>query len=293
MENNDLSATHEEHQRNARSMKLGLAGMMAVLAIANGYLFWRVHQLDTRAAEWQAATSQQIAEMRENASLNDAAHAKNLAALQAELAAARQEAALTAGHAKVEALKHADQLAQRLADEQQQQEQQVASELNAVKQDASTANSKLADVSSDVAATKTDVASTKSKLDDTVADLKRVRGDMGVMSDRIATNGTELSALRALGERNYFEFDLSKSKTPQKVGGIQVVVKKTDPKRSRFTIEILADDRTVEKRDRTINEPVQFYVNKARQPFEIVVNEITKDHLVGYLATPKVEMARR
>jgi len=293
MENNDLSAMHEEHQRNARSMKLGLAGMLAVLALANGYLVWRVHQLDTRAAEWQAATSQQISEMRENASLNDAAHAENMAALQAELAAARQEAAQTAGHAKVEALKHADQLAQRLADEQQQQEQQVASELNAVKQDASTANSELADVSSDVAATKTDVASTKSKLDDTVADLKRVRGDMGVMSDRIATNGTELSALRALGERNYFEFDLSKSKTPQKVGGIQVVVKKTDPKRSRFTIEILADDRTVEKRDRTINEPVQFYVNKARQPYEIVVNEITKDHLVGYLATPKVEMARR
>jgi chromosome segregation ATPase len=293
MNNDGLSATHEEVRRSERSTKFALAGMLVVLAVANGYLFWRVHQLDTRTSEWQTTASQQISEMRENASVADVTHAKNLAALQAELAEARQEASETAGHAKVEALKHADQLARRLADAQQQQQKQVASELNEVKESATTANSKLADVSNDVAATKTDVASTKSALDNTVADLKRVRGDMGVLSDRIATNGTELAALRTLGERNYIEFNLTKSKTPQKVGGIELLVKKTDPKRSRFTIEIQADDRTVEKRDRTLNEPVQFYVAKAHQPYEIVVNEITKDHLVGYLATPKVEVARR
>jgi hypothetical protein len=144
-----------------------------------------------------------------------------------------------------------------------------------------------------VAATKTDVATTKSELANTVADLKRVRGDMGVLSDRIATNGTELAALRTLGERNYFEFNITKAKTPQKVAGVELWLKKTDPKRSRFTIQVLADDKTVEKRDRTINEPVQFYVSKFHQPYEIVVNEITKDHIVGYLATPKVELARR
>jgi hypothetical protein len=293
MENDGLSATHEEVRQSARSTKLALAGALVVLAIANGFTIWRLSRLDTRMSQWQAAASQQISAIRDSATLNDAAHAKNLADLQAELAEARQEAAATAGHAKVEALKHADQLARRLADEQQEQQQQVASELNEVKETATTANSKLADVSNDVAATKTDVASTKSELENTVADLKRVRGDMGVLSDRIATNGTELAALRALGERDYIEFNLTKSKDPQKVGSVELWVKKVDPKRSRFTIVIQADDRTVEKRDRTINEPVQFYVNKAHQPYEIVVNEITKDHLAGYLATPKVEMARR
>jgi len=293
MDNDGLSATHEEVQHSSRSTKFALAGMLVVLALSNGYLFWRLSKLETGTSQWQSATSQQISEIRDTASISDSTHAKNLAALQADLAEAREEAAATAGHAKVEALKHADQLARKLAAEQQQQQQQVASELSAVKQNATTANSKLADVSNDVAATKTDVASTKSELENTVADLKRVRGDMGVLSDRIATNGTELAALRTLGERNYFEFNLAKSKLPQKVGGVQLLVKKTDPKRSRFTIEVQADDRTVEKRDRTVNEPVQFYVAKARQPYEIVVNEITKDHLVGYLATPKVEMARR
>jgi hypothetical protein len=116
---------------------------------------------------------------------------------------------------------------------------------------------------------------------------------MGVLSGRIATNGQELTALRALGERNYFEFNVAKSRLPQKVANVQVSVKKTDPKRSRFTLVVLADDKTVEKRDRTINEPVQFYVANSRQPYEIVVNEVTKDRIVGYLATPKVEMARK
>jgi septal ring factor EnvC (AmiA/AmiB activator) len=210
-------------------------------------------------------------------------------ALQADLAEARNQAVTTAGRARLEALKHADQLAKQLADEQQQ----VASELTEVKQTATTATSRLADVTTDVAATKTDVAATKSELANTVADLKRVRGDMGVLSDRIATNGTELAALRTLGERNYFEFNVAKSKTPQKVAGVQLWLKKADPRRSRFTIQLQADDKTVEKRDRTINEPVQFYVSKFSQPYEIVVNEITKDYIVGYLATPKVELARR
>jgi len=266
-----------------------LIGVLAILAIAYAYLFWRVHRLEAGTTASNATTAQEISALRQTVAANDSTHFKNMESLQADLAEARRQAATTAGQAKLEALKHADQLARQLADEQQQ----VATQLTEVKQSATTANSKLADVTSDVAATKTDVAATKTELQNTVSDLKRVRGDMGVLSDRIATNGTELAALRTLGERNYIEFNIAKSKAPQKVADVQLLLKKTDVKRHRFSIELQADDRTVEKRDRTVNEPVQFYVSKARQPYEIVVNEITKDHIVGYLATPKVEMARR
>ncbi len=289
MNEDEVSAMRDEGRHSSRSTMVALLGVLVVLAVANGYLFWRMHRLETGTSQWRAATSEQISALRETVSANDSTHFKNMEALQAELAEARHDATVTVGHAKTEALKHADQLAQQLADEQQH----VASELTEVKQSATTANTKLADVSNDVAATKTDVAATKSELQNTVADLKRVRGDMGVLSDRIATNGTELAALKSLGERNYFEFNIAKSKLPQKVADVTIGVKKTDPKRKRFTIELQADDKTVEKRDRSINEPVQFYVSKSRQPYEIVVNEVNKDHIVGYLATPKVEMARR
>ncbi len=116
---------------------------------------------------------------------------------------------------------------------------------------------------------------------------------MGVMSGLIATNSKDLSALRELGERNYFEFDLSKRQITKKVGDVTLTLKKSDPKRNRYTVEILADDKRVEKRDKTVNEPVQLYVSDNRQPYEIVVNQIKKDEIVGYLSTPKVKMARR
>jgi hypothetical protein len=134
---------------------------------------------------------------------------------------------------------------------------------------------------------------TKSEVEKTAGELKRVTGDLGVMSGLIATNAKELAALKELGERNYFEFSVAKSKSPQRVGGVRLPLKKADLKQNRYTIELYADDKRVEKRDRHINEPVQFYVSQSRLPYEIVVNEVKKDQIVGYLATPKVQMARK
>jgi multidrug efflux pump subunit AcrA (membrane-fusion protein) len=265
-----------------------LVTVALLLFACSVYLFWRVQRLETATSQWTAATSQQITELRGAVSDNDSTQVKKMATLERELEEARRQADSTAGQAKIDAQRHAEQLAKRLAEAQKQQQQ----ELTEIQQNAATANTKIDGVSSDVAATKSDVAATKSQLESTVADLKRVTGDMGVLSDRIATNGQELSVLRKLGERNYFEFTILKSKAPQKVANLQLWVKKTDTKKNRFTITILADDKTVEKRDRTINEPVQFYVSKSRQPYELVVNQITKDGITGYLAEPKLEMAR-
>ena len=293
MDNNGMPATHDEVRGGTGSKIWALVAAVVMLLGANVYLFSRMSSLETGTAQWKSAMSRQVSEFRDAVSTSDAAHAKNVEVLRTDLEVARHQAELIAGHANRAAQKHADQLAKELDDAQQQQQRQVASELTEIKQGAATTNTKIADVSSDVAATKSDVAATKSDLQNTVSELKRVTGDMGVLSDRIATNGGELSALRALGERNYFEFDIPKSNVAQKVANVQLLVKRIDPKRNRFTIEIQADDKTVEKRDRTINEPVQFYVSKARQPYEIVVNEVTKNHIVGYLATPRVEMARK
>jgi hypothetical protein len=116
---------------------------------------------------------------------------------------------------------------------------------------------------------------------------------MGVMSGLIATNAKDLAALRELGDRNYIEFDLAKAKGEQKVGGMVLTLKKSDPKRNRYTVEVMAEDKRVEKRDKTVNEPVQIYVGGDRQPNEIVVNQVKKDEIVGYVAIPKVTVARR
>src|SRR5262249_10100121 len=145
----------------------------------------------------------------------------------------------------------------------------------------------------DVTGVKTEVASTKEGLDKTNSDLKRAMGDMGVMSGLIATNSKDLQTLRTLGERNYYEFTLNKTQATKKFGDMVVTYKKADPKHNRYTVAVQADDKNMEKRDRNVNEPVQVYVHDSRQPFEIVVNRVNKDEIVGYVSTPKMSLARQ
>ena len=85
---------------------------------------------------------------------------------------------------------------------------------------------------------------------------------------------------------------MAKGKTPQKVGDTTLLLKNADANRNKYTVVVFADDKSTEKKDRTANEPVQFYVSKAHQPYELVVNQITKDVIKGYLATPKDQIAR-
>ena len=162
-----------------------------------------------------------------------------------------------------------------LADGVEQKSQQLMSQLSNLQVDTT---EKLGRVSGD--------------LENTSADVKRVEGDLNTVSGAVATNSKELAALKELGERNYFEFALGKTKAPQKVGDLRLVLKKTDPKHNRYTVEVLADDKKVEKKDRTVNEPVQLYLSGSSQIYEIVVNQVKKNEVVGYVATPKVKLSR-
>ena len=135
----------------------------------------------------------------------------------------------------------------------------------------------------------TDVSGVKNDLDETKSKLERATGDMGVMSGLIARNHEDLEELRRKGDRNYFEFTVQKSKAAQHVGPVAVSLGKTDPKRSKYTITVLTDDKSIEKKDKTAGEPVQFYVKGTARysPYELVVFDVTKNQITGYLSTPK------
>lgn len=273
-----------------------LIGSVVALLGANIYLFTQLNGLRTDFGEFRKVTQNDLSSIKESSTVSTQTARRSLTSLKDELEAARRQAAMAAGHARTEAQKHAEELAKRLELEQSRQEKaaaQMKTELTeAVSNVEKTATSKITEVSTEVGNVKTEVQSAKSELDKTIQDLRRVRGDLDGTSSLVATNGKELTALRALGERNYFEFNITKSKEPRRVGDVAVLLKKTDPKRNRFTIELIADDKRVEKKDKNLNEPVQFYVSKARQPYEIVINEVKKDQIVGYLATPKVQTSR-
>jgi hypothetical protein len=273
-----------------------LIGAVVALLGANIYLYMQLDKVRADFGQFRSSVETEIAGLKESSSVSTQTARRTLTSLKDELETARRQASMAAGQARIEAQKHAEELARRLALEQQRQEQRaqaMKTELSqAVSDVEKTASSKISEVTTEVGQVKTDFASAKSELEKTIADLKRVRGDLDGTSSIVATNGKELMALRQLGERNYFEFNLTKSKEPRRIGDVAVLLKKADAKRNRFTIELIADDKRVEKKDRNTNEPVQFYVSKARQPYEIVVNEVKKDQIVGYLSTPKVQTSR-
>jgi nitrate reductase NapE component len=141
-------------------------------------------------------------------------------------------------------------------------------------------------VKTDVGTAKTDIQRTQSDLAATNAKLERTIGDLGVQSGLIAHTASELEALKRKGDRNYYDFTLQKgARTP--VSTISLQLKKVDPKKSKFTLNVMADDRTIEKKDRTIGEPLQFYTGRDRMLYEVVVFTAGKNTITGYLATPK------
>lgn len=266
-----------------------LFGIVIALVAANIYLFMQIDGLKTEIAKSRESILNEVSSVRETSSISTATSQRRVETLQAQLEAAQRRAQAAAGEAKEEALKQVELLEKKVAVESKKAQEEVKQQITQVEQKSSEQTAKLGQsVSEDIGKVRTDVASTKSELDKTISDLKKVTGDLGVTSGYVATNGKEISALRQLGERSIYEFNLVKSKQPFKLSDVTIQLKSADLKRNKYTIELVADDKHVEKKDKGLNEPVQFYLAKYKQPCEIVVNEIKKDRIVGYLSQPKV-----
>ncbi len=187
-------------------------------------------------------------------------------------------------------LAQARSLAQNIRKTQKESDAKIATQFGQVKQETDT---RFGQVNTDLTGAKGDIDTTKKDLEATKAKLTSTVGDLGVQSGLIARNQEEVEQLKRQGERNIFEFHLTKSKTPSRVGPIQVTLNKADPKKFKYTMTVVADDKTIEKKDKTADEPVQFYVKGVPRPYEIVVFDVTKDKVTGYLSTPKDASAAR
>lgn len=273
--------------------KTGLViAAIVLLAGANVYLYMQLNQVKQKVDNNMDATQARLDKLDETSSLTARANQKRVDELKDQLERARRQASLAAGDAKDEALKKVDETRAQLEAAQQQAQQQLKSDISKVQEQTQTVDSRVSQVSNDVTGVKGDVATTRSQLEKTVAELKRATGDIDGHSVLIATNGKELAALKALGERNFIEFTIHKQKQFQKVGDVAILLKNADPKKNRYTIQLTADDKTTEKKDRGVNEPVQFLTSKAKQPYELVVNDVKKDTIAGYLSVPKVQNSR-
>lgn len=289
-----------EHNENTNRPPSGLVGKFligGVLVAALGGWWYQSSQVASVRQELtnaQQKMDQFHGQMQTSVSLAKTEFNQTVAKMSEQLETARREAQAGSNRAQTVAKQRAGAVLTTLSAKNQQLTQQIDEIKSDNVQKSALVDETLNGIKGDVGTVKTEVASTRTDLTETIAELKRATGDMGVMSGLIATNSTELGALRKLGEKDYFEFTLPKTGALQRVGGIQLALKRVDVKRSRFTLEVMADDKRVEKKDKTINEPVQFYTSGARTPYEVVVNEIRKNQVIGYLSVPKVKiMAKR
>ena len=252
-----------EHQSNAGKWILILLAILVCAGFA--YAHYTTHQAVQKLNQDLSASQAEVKELQ--------ARMQNAEAQEETLA--RQ-----AGMTKKELAQRTAELqsAQRAAESRIEAEQ---------KQQISAVTGDIAGVKTDVGGVKTDVASTKADLEATKAKLQSAVGDLGVQSGLIANTRSDLEVLKHKGDRNYYEFTLLRGAKPQPVATVSLQLKKTDPKRGKFTLDVTADDKTIEKRDRNTSEPIQFYSGRDHLLFELVVWTVDKKKATGYLSTPK------
>ena len=249
-----------------------IVGILAVIGVVLG---WRatIYSQDSRQAMMaelntvKQGTAQTVDAIQQRVEQSDKANSDT----QSELALVTKRLRITQGELK----KARDEAAQ-IRDENAKQ---LAAMDTSVKSELATKAS-----SDDVKAVSGQVTGVRTDLDTTKNDLQMARSELGTL---IAKNHDEIDQLRRLGERDYVEFTLDKKGQPQKVGAVTVELRGTNPKKNQFNLAITADDKRTEKRNRTVNEPIFFYLKGVKQPLELVINQVEKSKVSGYLSVPK------
>src|SRR6202453_3159761 len=254
-----------------------LAAIAVAVLLGIGGLIWSYTLNSKLGAQQQELADAKAANVKLDAQLRETDERLNVATDELKTSLGLTQKQLDSRAQELQVRESREEAASaRLASEQKQTAQQVSQVSSAV-----------TDVKTDVGGVKTDVAKTQSDLATAVAQLTSMKGDLDGHSTLIARNAQELDVLKHKGDRNYYEFTLVKGQR-KPVGTVSLELKKTDTKHSKFTLVVYADDKEYEKRDKNLNEPLQFYAGKDPVLFEIVVNNVSaKNTVTGYLSSPK------
>ena len=247
-----------------------LAAVAVAMLLGIGAMIWSYSLSNKLAAQQQAMTDSTAQNTKLSAALQDTDARLNVATdeLKTSLGLTQKQLDTRSAALQVREVR-GEQTTARLATAQKQTAGQVAA------------------VQTDVGGVKTDVAKTQSDLVETNNQMTSMKGDLNGHSTLIARNADELEILRHKGDRNYYEFTLVKGQKKQ-VGTVSLVLKRADSKRSKFTLAVFSDDKQYEKKDKSLNEPLQFFSGKDPMLYEIVVNNVSaKNTVTGYLSTPK------
>jgi chromosome segregation ATPase len=267
--------------------------LILILLLAVVYLFYDNAQFKKSNRLQLAKISEQIQSLENNQKLGESSVVNQISSLKSEIAGAQEavgdtkaELKKTASQIQAEGQRTKQELSKALATKADSS--QVEAQVQAVKSEAET---KISQVTTEVGGVKTEVSTVKTDLEATRRDLEGTQRQLvdvrDTLSAAVAKNATELAQLRLKGERDYIEFTLPKKNQLTKVEDIRLILTKTDHKKGKFNLKIVVDDNQLEKKDRLINEPIQFLVGQNRVRYEVVINWVQKNQAGGYLSIPK------
>ncbi len=269
-----------------------VAGVVALLCllVGNFYLYSKVNRAEVNAHTLKLTLEEKLARIEKNSNYQLGNAQQEIQHLRASLDEARSEASKKA---KSEARRQTDRLSKNIAGQQRTAKEAVMGEMRTLGDKTFETAGKVEGIEGELGGVKSELAGTVERLESTDRVLNDTKAHMRSIGDWVAGNASEIDKLREKGSRQLVRFQLSRSEEMRRVGDVRMRLRKTDPKRNKYTVEILADDKKMVKKGLYANEPVQFYVADCTEPYEIVMTAVKKDHVMGFLSRPKDAGIRR
>ena len=143
----------------------------------------------------------------------------------------------------------------------------------------------VSDINESLSTAQVRLETTGKTVDVLTQDLATARTELGGM---LAATREQIQSLRESGESDYQEFTLVRGSV-YRVGYVNLILKKTDARKQKFSLNLITNDQDVQIKSRNVVEPVYFYVGQLRDPYELVITGVSSDRAVGYLRIPKTD----
>jgi hypothetical protein len=178
---------------------------------------------------------------------------------------------------------YAETLTQRL-------HQQMTAEMNSR---TSPLEARISQLESQVQAEQTEqraqMAQVESVLKQDIAQAQAESGrDLMSVREQEDTNARGVSALSERLDRRRVDFEVAKGQTRELIPGVALKIRSVNQGRQNYrgSLQLLQGQRTVWLRDQSVQAPVRFFNTTGGGPYELVVTNVTKKDVAGYLLTP-------
>ena len=262
--------------------------ILAAMAM-NVYLFSRVNRLEVEAHTMQMSTGEEFSKLEETSIYRVAQARREVEELRKQLSETHKQ---ISKQAEASTRRRTRKLAESVSKQQRVQQEVLLGELRDVAGKAGQAQEGVTAVEGELKTVKSAAEQTRLQLSETGAALASTRDLIAELDVQMGEQGKKIETLQQLGERQRVVFVLNKSKQSQKVADLQLRLRAANPKRNRYSLDIIADDKKIQQKNKHLHEALRFYLPGSPQPYEIVVTQMTKNQVIGYVSKAKTEMAR-